>query len=494
MADYEHEMLETLRKSVDQVRADMNWQRREPVRLVFHAFKPLKDAETEAVKRLMAELGDYDVDYAFLHVVEDHPYLLFDEAQEGMRDFESGMQKGVLAPQRGLFFRISGKDVLIALTGPKDVKRAQDGIPRPSFVAQLLSVASAGHHPLLGVDREAAGRTLETPQLGSRRHARPHRPHEVVPMSEAERILLEDARSTLIRAVRKVEGRGDLREAFAGWALRESVSGVAIEGACRAAVDRTVAQRTYRDVAVLGYAADAWRSNFAHRDLLERRLEWLAGRNPNMGGNPAGFCSDPIALLGVALGAQAIGRGALTDGIAAWLDGFSGASFNSPRVPGRDKLFAAASLRSVGAKVVIDVPDADEVSDVRVALRARGLLPPVHKITDEAEAVLVLRLVLESSEDLDPLVAAVRLAAVGAVKDAVRSKAVSSLDPLSSDVPAGEAPIRAFISYAWEEDPQHNENALALAHRLRQMGVEAVIDRYVDGTPDEGWPIWMIHQ
>lgn len=313
-------------------------------------------------------------------------------------------------------------------------------------------------------------------------------------MSEAERILLEDARSTLIRAVRKVEGLGDLREAFAGWALRESVSGVAIEGACRAAVDRPVAQRTYRDVAVLGYAADAWRSNFAHRDLLERRLEWLAGRNPNMGGSPAGFCSDPIALLGVALGAQAIGRGALTDGIAAWLDGFSGASFNSPRVPGRDKLFAAAALRSVGAKVVIDVPDADEVSDVRVALRASGLLPPVHKITDEAEAVLVLRLVLESSEDLDPLVAAVRLAAVGAVKDAVRSKAVSSLDPLSSDVPAGEAPIRAFISYAWEEDPQHNENALALAHRLRQMGVEAVIDRYVDGTPDEGWPIWMIHQ
>lgn len=135
MADYEHEMLETLRKSVDQVRADMNWQRREPVRLVFHAFKPLKDAETEAVKRLMAELGDYDVDYAFLHVVEDHPYLLFDEAQEGMRDFESGMQKGVLAPQRGLFFRISGKDVLIALTGPKDVKRAQDGIPRPVLLS-----------------------------------------------------------------------------------------------------------------------------------------------------------------------------------------------------------------------------------------------------------------------------------------------------------------------------------------------------------------------
>jgi hypothetical protein len=313
-------------------------------------------------------------------------------------------------------------------------------------------------------------------------------------MSEAERILLEDARNTLLRAVRKVEGLGDLREAFAGWALRESVPSVLIEGACRAAVDRPVAQKSYRDVAVLGFAADAWRANFAHRDLLVQRLEWLAGRNPNLGGSPAGFCSDPIALLGVALGAQAIGCGALTGGIAAWLDGFSGASFNSQRVPGRDKLFAAAALRSVGAKVVIDVADTDEISDVRVTLRARGLLPPVHKVTDEAEAASALRLVLGSPADLDPLVAAVRLAALGHVKDAVRSRAVSSLDPLTSAVPGGDAPITAFISYAWEEDPEHNEDVLALAHRLRHMGVDAVIDRYVDGTPDEGWPIWMIHQ
>lgn len=276
--------------------------------------------------------------------------------------------------------------------------------------------------------------------------------------------------------------------------MRESVIGVLIEGACREAVNRPVAQKSYRDVAVLGFAADAWGSKFAHRDLLERRLEWLAGRNPNMGGSPAGFCSDSIALLGVALGVQAIGRDALTGGVATWLDGFSGTSFNSPRFPERDKLFAAAALRLVGAGVVIEVSAADDVSDVRVALRARGLLSPTHRATDEVEAASTLRLVLDSPEDLDPLVAAVRLAAFDAVKDAVRSRAVTGLGPLSSAALAGEEPIKAFISYAWEEDPRHNENVLALAHRLRQMGIEAVIDRYVEGTPDEGWPIWMIHQ
>lgn len=131
ISDYKQEMLATLRKSVDQVRGEMNWQKREPVRLVFHAFKPLKDADTDAVKELMTSLVDYDVDYAFLHVVQDHPYLLFDENQEGVKDFETGQQKGVFAPERGLFFRLTGRDVLITLTGERDVKRPQDGIPHP---------------------------------------------------------------------------------------------------------------------------------------------------------------------------------------------------------------------------------------------------------------------------------------------------------------------------------------------------------------------------
>jgi NB-ARC domain/SEFIR domain len=49
---------------------------------------------------------------------------------------------------------------------------------------------------------------------------------------------------------------------------------------------------------------------------------------------------------------------------------------------------------------------------------------------------------------------------------------------------------KIFISYS-HDSIDHEQRVLALAERLRQDGVEARIDRYVNGTPAEGWPRWM---
>lgn len=130
--DYAAELLTSLKNTIERLSKSMGWQPKEHVRLVFHAFKPLKEAEEEAVKALIASLGDYDVEYAFLHVVEDQPMLLFDESQKGESAFDgkNGV-KGVFAPERGHFLRLSGHEVLMTLTGPKDVKQVSDGMPRP---------------------------------------------------------------------------------------------------------------------------------------------------------------------------------------------------------------------------------------------------------------------------------------------------------------------------------------------------------------------------
>jgi hypothetical protein len=130
--DYGNELLNSLKSTISRLARSMNWQPKEHVRLVFHAFKPLKEAEEEAVKALIATLGDYDVEFAFLHVVEDHPILLFDEAQKGEPAYDGrGSMKGVCAPTRGYFLRLSSYEVLITLTGAKEVKQASDGLPRP---------------------------------------------------------------------------------------------------------------------------------------------------------------------------------------------------------------------------------------------------------------------------------------------------------------------------------------------------------------------------
>ncbi len=130
--DYAAELLSSLKETFERLSKSMGWQPNERVRLVFHAFKPLKEAEETAVKSLIAGLGDYDVEYAFLHVVEDHPILLFDEAQKGEPAFDgkNGV-KGVFAPERGRFLRLSDHEVLLTLTGPRDVKQVSDGMPRP---------------------------------------------------------------------------------------------------------------------------------------------------------------------------------------------------------------------------------------------------------------------------------------------------------------------------------------------------------------------------
>jgi hypothetical protein len=131
MESYGTALLESLRETVTRIKTEMNWQSSDHVRLVFHAFKPVKDVEAEAVKTVMSELGNFDLDYAFLHVAEHHPFLLFDHSQKGVYDYETKKSKGISVPARGLFMHLSARETLLTLIGPTQVKTANQGIPSP---------------------------------------------------------------------------------------------------------------------------------------------------------------------------------------------------------------------------------------------------------------------------------------------------------------------------------------------------------------------------
>jgi hypothetical protein len=53
--------------------------------------------------------------------------------------------------------------------------------------------------------------------------------------------------------------------------------------------------------------------------------------------------------------------------------------------------------------------------------------------------------------------------------------------------------ITVFISYSHDSEG-HRERVLALSERLRVDGIETLLDQYVNGTPEEGWPRWMVNQ
>jgi hypothetical protein len=50
-----------------------------------------------------------------------------------------------------------------------------------------------------------------------------------------------------------------------------------------------------------------------------------------------------------------------------------------------------------------------------------------------------------------------------------------------------------FISYSHDTDA-HKGRVLALAQRLRGDGLEVQIDQFFKGTPDQGWPRWMLDE
>lgn len=50
-----------------------------------------------------------------------------------------------------------------------------------------------------------------------------------------------------------------------------------------------------------------------------------------------------------------------------------------------------------------------------------------------------------------------------------------------------------FISYS-HDSSSHSQRVLGLSERLRDDGLETRLDQYLNGTPTEGWPRWMLNQ
>jgi hypothetical protein len=135
--EYSKAVIDMLKGAIERVCSDMNWQKGDEVRLIFHSFKPLKDTEADAVKAVAESLKDYQVDFAFLHVAQEHDTVLFDSDNRGAKSFSAGVargrnvMKGEFAPMRGTYFALNMFNAILSLTGAKEVKKPTDGLPYP---------------------------------------------------------------------------------------------------------------------------------------------------------------------------------------------------------------------------------------------------------------------------------------------------------------------------------------------------------------------------
>ena len=137
---YAQALLETLQRTVTQIRESHRWSMGDAIRLIFHVFKPLKKEEIKAIKKLVAALTEdkFVVSYAFLDLSQNHDYQLFDTQQPG-KSYRSGtgaaQVRGKAVPKRGVAFKIDSRTALLQLTGPDELKTDLQGSPSPLLVA-----------------------------------------------------------------------------------------------------------------------------------------------------------------------------------------------------------------------------------------------------------------------------------------------------------------------------------------------------------------------
>lgn len=129
---------DVLRDSTAQVLRDVKqrngWRPGDTVRVVFHAYKPLKRVEVASiVNHSVQEVGsEQHVEFAFLTVSHEHPFKLIDTAQSG-KHTQYGT-KGQFVPERGTMGQLGRYTRLLCTNGPNQIKRATTPLPSPLLV------------------------------------------------------------------------------------------------------------------------------------------------------------------------------------------------------------------------------------------------------------------------------------------------------------------------------------------------------------------------
>jgi hypothetical protein len=129
------EVLKATTKSVlSEVKKRNGWEAGDRVRIVFHSSKPLKNVEIdELIAECVGEVAaEQTVEFASLHVSQDHGFKVIDTAQRGVK---WGKQvKGVFAPARGFVMQLGASTRLLVTNGPHQMKRAISPLPSPLLI------------------------------------------------------------------------------------------------------------------------------------------------------------------------------------------------------------------------------------------------------------------------------------------------------------------------------------------------------------------------
>jgi hypothetical protein len=286
--------------------------------------------------------------------------------------------------------------------------------------------------------------------MGSGRHAGKNRQNAVVSVNSTSGLLLTDARAALQRTLAH-RPQADLAIVFSHWILMRPEDVTEATKIAAATMQRSGAQQDFQTVASLGFATASGLLGVDVSATLKQGLDRLAGRQPFVDEVPMPFCSDAVGILGVALGTRSLADTSVSAKIVAWLSKFLKTIYHLDGTENWQRCLFHAADGLLGSKIGIPTPPQQHAEDVRVALRAKGLVGDQETEKEDQKALELV--ILEGAKDIPYQRAAIRLLALEYI---VRSApamvpgriSAQDLVRLLERVPAG------LRKWTWETKPR----------------------------------------
>ena len=136
--EYPDVLLASTTEILEDIKKRNGWNPGDNIRVIFHSYKPLKKFEiAEITKRAAKAVGrEQTIEFAFLTVSFEHPFLAIDLAQPGYAKSRDprAKRKGRFVPERGTITQIGRYTRLVSANGPALIKREPAPLPSPLLV------------------------------------------------------------------------------------------------------------------------------------------------------------------------------------------------------------------------------------------------------------------------------------------------------------------------------------------------------------------------
>lgn len=249
-------------------------------------------------------------------------------------------------------------------------------------------------------------------------------------MNTVEDILIQDTQKALIQLVNNLNGKGDIDEVFAAWLFSDVGK---METTAELSAARSGALRSYADIAILGFCADAGLIEDNNISALKDGLEWLAGRSDTVNGISTGLSQDPIALLGIALGVRILSDDNLLESISQRFSNFIAETYKMRGIENWQKCLIVAAGRILQIDSQIEVPEDNDINDVLIALENQKVLTLEDKQDKMISALHYLK--SSKSTEVEPVRAALSLAACNSIMNRVNSTYTNTKQSSMSSLP-----------------------------------------------------------